>query len=40
MMMEHLEAYTAAPVAERLTELLAELDADPALPFDGLIFTE
>jgi len=30
MMMEHLEAYTAEPVAGRLTELLAELDADPA----------
>jgi hypothetical protein len=30
MMMKHLAAYTAAPAAGRLTELLAELDADPA----------
>lgn len=30
MLMEHLEAYTAEPVKERLGELLAELDADPA----------
>ncbi len=30
MLMEHLEGYTAEPVAERLTALLEELDADPA----------
>lgn len=30
MLMEHLESYTAEPVAERLTQLLEELDADPA----------